>query len=79
MKFKSRVGERGQAVIPKPIRDALGIRPHEEIVFEVSGNRVTVEAQEGVADWFENFSKRHKIRIKDLDMDSIYEEMLERR
>lgn len=39
----SRVGEKGQAVIPKPIRDAVGIVPGDTLTFRVEGNKVVAE------------------------------------
>lgn len=38
-----RVGPKGQVVIPKPIRDALGIRPGDEVQFELADGGVRVE------------------------------------
>jgi AbrB family looped-hinge helix DNA binding protein len=37
-----RVTSRGRVTIPKPTRDALGIRAGDEVLFRVDGNRATV-------------------------------------
>lgn len=37
-----RVGPKGQVVIPKPIRDRLGLEPGDEVDFEFHGDGVTV-------------------------------------
>lgn len=37
-----RVGPKGQVVIPKAIRDELGIEPGDEVVFEADGKDVRV-------------------------------------
>lgn len=42
MKFQSKVGERGQVVIPKVIRDNLGLDRNTAIEFEVKGTVVTL-------------------------------------
>jgi AbrB family looped-hinge helix DNA binding protein len=38
-----RVGAKGQVVIPKSMRDRLGIRPGDEVDFYLDGNTVRVE------------------------------------
>jgi antitoxin PrlF len=35
-----RVGAKGQVVIPKPIRNRLGIEPGDEVVFDTDGREV---------------------------------------
>lgn len=40
-----RVGPKGQVVIPKPIRDRLGISPGDEVVVEQEGREVRIRLQ----------------------------------
>lgn len=42
----NKVGAKGQVVIPKVIRDQLGIEPGDELVFEVDGNAVVARHAE---------------------------------
>ena len=42
MKYQSKLGERGQVVIPKPIRDNLGLNKNSAIEFELKGATVTL-------------------------------------
>jgi antitoxin PrlF len=38
----ARVTSKGQVTVPKAVRDALGIKQGDEIVFRVEGNRVVL-------------------------------------
>jgi AbrB family looped-hinge helix DNA binding protein len=58
MKFQSKLGERGQVVIPKPIRDNLGLNKNSAIEFELKGSTVILKAKDDVAD-FEKALKRY--------------------
>jgi AbrB family looped-hinge helix DNA binding protein len=40
-----KVGPKGQVVIPKPIRDRLGISPGDEVVVEQDGREVRIRRQ----------------------------------
>ncbi|QDP96539.1 AbrB/MazE/SpoVT family DNA-binding domain-containing protein [Microlunatus elymi] len=39
-----RVGAKGQIVIPKPMRDQLGLHPGDEVDFELRGDQIVVRA-----------------------------------
>jgi AbrB family looped-hinge helix DNA binding protein len=46
MRLRSRVGPKGQAVIPKEVREILGISPGDEVVFEVGKNEARIRPAE---------------------------------
>ncbi len=43
----SRVGPKGQVVIPKAMRDRLGLRPGDQVTFELEEGAVRVEPVSG--------------------------------
>jgi AbrB family looped-hinge helix DNA binding protein len=43
-----RVGPKGQVVLPRELRDELGIRPGDEVVFGHSDDEITVRKAESV-------------------------------
>lgn len=43
MKLRVKVGPKGQAVIPKEVREILRIRPGDEVVFEVKEDGALVK------------------------------------
>jgi AbrB family looped-hinge helix DNA binding protein len=51
MKFRSKVGERGQVVIPKAIRDNLGLDKNSAIEFELKGTTVTLTPQRDMSNF----------------------------
>jgi AbrB family looped-hinge helix DNA binding protein len=38
-----RIGRKGQVVIPKPLRTAVGLEPGDEVTFSREGNAIRVE------------------------------------
>ena len=38
----SRVTSKAQTTIPRPVREALGLKEGDELVYEIDGNRVTL-------------------------------------
>lgn len=44
MEQKARITSKGQVTIPKDVREALGIREGDSLLFEVEEERVTISA-----------------------------------
>ncbi|MBI2971024.1 MAG: AbrB/MazE/SpoVT family DNA-binding domain-containing protein [Candidatus Aenigmarchaeota archaeon] len=84
MHIKRAVGEKGQVVVPKDIREHLGLRPGTNVIFEVTGKDVVIKAEKDPKDFVEDFcnvvpkSKRKKLGIKKIKqlLDEQYEEEL---
>jgi len=45
---KSRISSKGQVTLPKAIREALGLRPGEEVVFELRNDEVVLRPRRRV-------------------------------
>jgi len=45
-KLKRIVGERGQVVIPKQIRERLGLKPRETVIFELKQNSILLHTEQ---------------------------------
>ena len=45
--IRAKVGERGQIVIPKPIRDMFQIKPGEEMLFSIRDDEILIQKKEG--------------------------------
>ena len=43
MKLKTKVGPKGQIVIPKPIREKLGVKPDDIVLLDIERERLVVE------------------------------------
>lgn len=43
MQMYSTVTQKGQVLIPKSVRDAVGIAPRERVQFAVYGKKITIE------------------------------------
>lgn len=40
--LRSRLGVKAQVVVPKPVRDALGLKPGDEFAFVIQGHEVKI-------------------------------------
>jgi AbrB family looped-hinge helix DNA binding protein len=70
MRLKSKVGPKGQAVIPKEVRDILGIVPGDEVIFEIADNEARLRpagARSTVSDLMEIIPRKAKFS-KDVDI-----------
>lgn len=71
MQMKRTVGEKGQVVVPKDIREYIGIKPGSEVIFEVRGKEVVLKLQKSGKEFVEDFCNvpkklRKNITIKDI-------------
>ena len=67
------VGEKGQVVIPKPVRDLLGIAPHNDVVFSVQDDKVVLEKKDPKQAYLEFITAvKDKIKMpKKVDWDEL--------
>jgi len=59
VKLKVKVGAKGQVVIPKVIRDKLGIKPDDVLLVDEEGGRIVIEKQ-NMDDFIEWVKKTRK-------------------
>ncbi|MEK6873347.1 MAG: AbrB/MazE/SpoVT family DNA-binding domain-containing protein [Nanoarchaeota archaeon] len=80
MIVKRDIGEKGQVVIPKDIRELLNLRKGGKVVFEVKDREVIIKQEEDPNEFLKDFLNvpkiKRKISIKELK--NIYEEQYER-
>ena len=74
IQLNSKVGEKGQVVIPKPIREQFNIQPDTEIVFDVEEEKIVLKKKTSSLDVFENFvnAVKKKKRLGHVDWDKEY-------
>jgi AbrB family looped-hinge helix DNA binding protein len=73
MRLRTKVGPKGQAVIPKEVRDILGIAPGDEVLFEVSNKEARIKPAKGrssVSELIAIVPRKNKL-WKDIDVKKI--------
>ena len=78
VKLKVRVGPKGQIVIPKAIRDSLGINPNDVVLVDLEGGKATVEAvRRDPVDVLTEIARLYGVESSELVWgDRLYEEVL---
>jgi len=79
VRIKVKLGSKGQLVIPKVIRESLGLIENKFVILEVKDKSVEIKAlDEGIVEKWSEISKREGVDVsKDIIYgDRLYEEVL---
>jgi len=74
------VGPKGQVVIPKQMRDALGLKPGVEVILEVKGDEVVISKPKIEGSYTEYFIATQGPKLKKIvNIKKLLSEEVERR
>jgi AbrB family looped-hinge helix DNA binding protein len=73
-RIRAQIGSKGQIVIPKAVRDELGLRPGDGAYVFTHGGHAHIEKENALASWEEFFAGPKKKLPKDIDFDALFEE-----
>ena len=77
LKLKSKIGPKGQVVIPKPVRDSFGLKPGGVVYFYTKKDEIMLQkSDEEVLEEFFNRFKDVEIP-EDIDLDEVYHSQFE--
>jgi len=78
--LRATVGPRGQVVIPKEIRELLGIKPGSEVVFELEGDVVElrVSKRTSLEEFLDSVPRERKLKRR-VDLKKLILEEVEER
>lgn len=80
MRIKRRVGPKGQIVIPKIVREALGIQAGDEIIIEVREKELLMKPDLDPEEFIDDFCSTGKKKLtRKIDLKKILEEEAEDR
>lgn len=75
MQIRRTLGEKGQIVIPKDIREYLGLKPGSEVIFEIEDDKVVIKPRKDPRKFIEEFTSTPR-KLKKIDIEKI-EKILE--
>jgi AbrB family looped-hinge helix DNA binding protein len=61
---RKNVGQKGQVVIPKRLRDALGLKPGVEVILELRGDEIVISKPKIEGSYTEYFTMTHAPKLK---------------
>lgn len=64
------MGEKGQIVIPKDVRDYLGLRPGSEVILEVRGGELIIKPGESPERFMEEYVNVPK-KLEKIDVNTL--------
>ncbi|HLE48060.1 MAG TPA: AbrB/MazE/SpoVT family DNA-binding domain-containing protein [Candidatus Thermoplasmatota archaeon] len=73
-RIRTQVGTKGQIVIPKAVRDELGLRPGDAAYVFTHEGHAHIEKENARASWDEFFAGPKRKLPKDIDFDAQFEE-----
>jgi len=77
---KRNVGQKGQVVIPKQMRDALGLKPGVEITLELRDKEIVIKKPEVKGSYTEYFISTSSPKLKkEVNLKELFEEEVEER
>lgn len=73
LEIEAKIGQRGQVVIPKPIREAYDLRPGETVRFGIEDGRIVIRGNEDGLEAFLGANEKRP-EPKTIDWDERYAE-----
>jgi AbrB family looped-hinge helix DNA binding protein len=71
MELERTISTKGQIVVPKDVRDQLGLKPGSEIVFEINGDTAVIRAKTKSKDFVEEFAAITPKKLKTISVREI--------
>jgi len=62
MIIRREIGEKGQVVIPKDIRELLSLRARSKIIFEIENNEVKLKSEQTPEEFLKDFLNVPKLK-----------------
>jgi len=80
MKLRRKIGQKGQIVIPKVVRESAGIKPGDEIVMEIREKEVVIKPGMDPEEFVESFCSVTGNKLtKRVDLERLLEQEVEER
>ena len=61
---RKNVGPKGQVVIPKQLRDAMGLKPGVEVILEIRGDEIIISKPKIEGNYTEHYTSTYAPKLK---------------
>ena len=61
---RKNIGQKGQVVIPKQLRDAMGLKPGVEVILEIRGDEIIISKPKIEGSYTEYYTTTHAPKLK---------------
>lgn len=77
MRFKGKVGPKGEIIIPEELRKKLEIKPETRVRIGIRDNEIFIRKEENFVEWLRNRVREYGRDLSKVNLKKVYESQFE--